>query len=105
MADDAPTAPAAAETETIVVHPGDVIQVIDQKHATAGCLLIVEGCYGWGVGGTMHWIADGRAWESYHRLKVGQFAVVGAASIVKPEILAARRDSIGTAELVRMEGP
>lgn len=102
MAEQAP-ADVPAE-ETVVVHPGDVVQIIDPKHPGVGCLLIVEGCHGWGIGATMHWTDKGRMWESYHRLKPGQFAVCGAAAVVKPDVLSARRDSIGTAALVRSEG-
>jgi len=97
------TAPATEE-ETLTVHPGDVVQITDQKNKAFGCLLIVEACHGWGVGATMHWTDGTRLWESYHRLKPDQFAVVGAAAVVKPDVLAARRDSLGMQELVRQEG-
>lgn len=103
MAEQTPAA-TAAEEETVTVHPGDIVQITDGKHAGVGCLLIVEGCYGWGIGCTMRWSDKDRVWESYHRLKPSQFAVCGAASVVKPDVLAARRDSIGTERLVRSEG-
>lgn len=104
MPEDTPATEPATEEETLTVHPGDVVQITDQKHAAFGCLLIVEQCHSWGLGATMHWADKTRLWESYHRLKPGQFALVGAAAIVKPDVLAARRDSLGTQELVRSEG-
>lgn len=104
MADTEP-APASEESETLVVHPGDVIQITDQKHVGVGCFLLVEGCYKWGIGATLHWLNSNQsgAMQSYHRLRPGQFAVVGAAAILTPDLLAARRDSVETARLVAQE--
>lgn len=96
-----PAAPAAEDTVT--VHPGDILQITDSKHPGLGCVLIAEGCHKWGVGATLRWFAGERTMEAYIRLKPGQFSVTGAAAVLSPETLAARRASIETARLVAEE--
>ncbi len=91
-----------ATEETVIVHPGDIIQGTIQgpQH---GHLFLVTECQRWGVGGVARWHQDGDDHEHYHRFKPGTFAVVGAAAILPPELAGARRDSIKTQQLVERE--
>jgi hypothetical protein len=91
-------APAADEGTTIVVHPGDVVQVTPEGHQLRGAFAIVEECHGWGLGVQLVAIVGGVPSKSYERLKPGQFAVIGPATLISPEIAGARRDSIRHAE-------
>lgn len=99
-------AAAAAEAEsTMVVHPGDVVQVIAEGHQLRGAFAIVETCHGWGIGVQIVAVVGGVPSKSYERLKPGQFAVVGPAVLITPEIASARRDSIRhDEELARERG-
>lgn len=78
------------QTETLVVHPGDVIQDRD------GLLYLVTECHGWGVGAILRWRDGEDVREHYFRFKPGSFALAGAGAILPPHVAAARRDSIAT---------
>lgn len=84
-----------ATDETIIVHPGDILQGTEQgpQH---GHLFLVTETHRWGAGAVARWHHDGDDHEVYHRFKPGTFAVVGAAHILPPEVAAARRDSLAT---------
>jgi hypothetical protein len=86
-----------------IVHPGDIIQGTQQGPAHGHLFLVTE-THRWGVGALARWYEGGGDHETYYRLKPGQFAVVGAAAILPPEVAAARRDSIANAREVAREG-
>ena len=91
-----------ATEDTIIVHPGDIIQGTAQgpQH---GHLFLVTEPRATHVGALARWHQDGDDHEHYHRFKPGTFAVVGEAAIMPPELLAARRDSIRTQREVERE--
>lgn len=80
-----------ATEETIIVHPGDIIQ------DSTGQLMLVTQTKPWGVGAVQRWHDGIEMQERYHRLKPGQFVVCGAAHLLPEEIAQARRDSLRTA--------
>jgi hypothetical protein len=92
-------APAAPEPSQ--VHPGDIAQVIDQAHPAFPAILLV-----WEVRGAhVEARIQGSRTEDTPpvRMKPGQFAVVGAAALLPPDLLKDRQASIATAELVARE--
>ncbi len=91
-----------ATEETLIVHPGDIIQAT-QPGPQHGHFLLVTETHRWGVGAVARWHDDGDDREVYHRLKPGTFAVVGAAYILPPEVAAARKDSLATQRAVEKE--
>ena len=91
-------AAAAKEETTIVVHPGDVVQITQADHRYRAALGIVQECHGWGVGVNLIAISNGRPVEAYERLRPGQFVVIGSAFLMPPEVAAARKASIEHAE-------
>lgn len=100
MADEIPP-PAPAVPEPVQPHPGDIIQVTDQGHAAFPAILLVHEVRAAHVEGR---IQAGRLEETPPiRMKPGQFAVVGAAALLPPDLLKARQASIATAELVARE--
>lgn len=100
MADEIPP-PAPAAPEVVQCHPGDIAQVTDQAHAAFPAILLVHEVRGAHVEAR----AQGSRLEEAPpvRMKPGQFAVVGAAALLPPELLKARQASIATAELVARE--
>lgn len=87
------------EAVTIVVHPGDVVQVVLADHRFHGALGIVRECHGWGLGVDLVAIdPQGRPATAYERLRPGQFAVIGPAALMAGEVAQARKESIETAE-------
>lgn len=100
MPDELPP-PAPATPEPVQPHPGDIVQVTDQGHASFPAILLV-----WEVRGAH---VEGRIQSSRDqehppvRMKPGQFAIVGAAALLVPDLLKARQASIATAELVARE--
>lgn len=86
-----------ATDETVIVHPGDIIQDAD------GMLLLVASTHRWGVGAVLRCRHDGEDREHYYRMKPGQFVVVGAAHMLPEEVAQARRDSLATARTVAKE--
>lgn len=96
-----------ATEETIVVHPGDIIQAT-QPGPLHGHFLLVTEVHARHIGAIMRWpeTTTVLGQEAYHRLKPGAFAIAGVAPIMPPEILAARRDSVATArDLARVADP
>lgn len=91
-----------ATDETLIVHPGDIIQGT-QQGPQHGHLFLVTEPRTRHVGAVARWHADGADQETYHRFQPGTFAVVGAAAILPPEVAAARRDSIATQRLLDAE--
>lgn len=105
------------ETATIIVHPGDVVQITDNRHQLLGCVAICYQVYSWGIHANLR--IPGRMGDTpgtvivmpgrdstvdiTERLKPGQFMVVGTAVLLPPDVIAARRDSIETARLVAEE--
>lgn len=92
-----------ATDNTLIAHPGDIIQGTQQGPSHGHLFLITE-THRWGVGAVARWFADGADQETYHRFKPGTFAICGAAAILPPEVAAARRDSIATARTLAREG-
>ena len=74
-------------TETTTVHPGDIVQ--DAR----GLIFLVSETHRWGVGALL----KTETGDSYHRLKPGQFVVVGQAHTMNPDIAGRRRDSLAAA--------
>lgn len=74
-------------TETTIVHPGDIVQ--DAR----GLIFLVSETHRWGVGALLR----AETGDSYHRLKPGQFAVVGQAHTLPVEIAQRRRSSLAAA--------
>lgn len=96
----------AAASEPPIVHPGDVVQVIDAAHPWHGIVAITDATHSWGIHISLLFpdtARAGRVIEGVERLKPGQFAVIGAAPLLKPAVLAARRDSLETARVVAEE--
>lgn len=92
-----------ATEETVIAHPGDIIQGT-QQGPTHGHLFLITETHRWGVGAVARWHDDATDHETYNRFKPGTFAVCGAAAILPPEVAAARRDSIATARALAREG-
>lgn len=92
----------ATEEQTLVVHPGDIIQGTSQD-ARGGHFFLVTQCKAWGVGAVHRWHNQGSDFEDYYRFRPTEFVVVGAAHLLPPEIAQARRDSLATAALVAKE--
>lgn len=92
------------EAPAIVVvqpHPGDIVQVTDQAHQDFPAILLVHEVRAAHVEGR---IQRARGAETPPvRMKPGQFAIVGAAYLLTPDLLKAREASIATAELVARE--
>lgn len=78
----------ATEPETIVVHPGDIIQ------DSTGQIMLVTQTKSWGIGAVQRWHDGIEMQERYHRLKPGQFVVCGHAHLLPEAISQARRDSL-----------
>lgn len=93
-----------ATEETVIVHPGDIIQAT-QQGPIHGHLLFVSETHRWGVGAVLRWpdpdLQEDR--EVYHRMKPDTFVKVGTAAIMPPDVAAARRDSIATQRAVQRE--
>lgn len=87
----------------IAVHPGDLVQIIDKADARFGAILLVQEARRWGVGGIMQALQGQQLVESYQRVKPAQFAVVGAAAVMSPEVAGARADSLKTAQAAAQE--
>jgi hypothetical protein len=87
-----------ATDETLIVHPGDILQ------DTSGQFFLAASTHSWGVGAVQRWTDGGEVRETYHRLKPGQFVVVGSAHTLPEEVAQARRDSIATARALAREG-
>jgi hypothetical protein len=102
-----PTAavPPEATDERAAIHPGDVVQVTEQGHALYGSFGLVRELHGWGLGVDFLAVTEtaGRVGITYQRLKRSELAAIGAALIMPPDILSARRDSIETARLIEQE--
>lgn len=82
-------------------HPGDIVQVTDQAHASFPAILLVWEVRAAHVEGR---IQGSRTEEPPPvRMKPGQFVIVGAAYLLPPDLLKARQASIATAELVARE--
>jgi hypothetical protein len=96
-----PTQLTPATPEVVAPHPGDIIQVTDQTHAAFPAILLVHEVRAAHVEGR----AQGSRTEETPpvRLKPGQFAIVGAAFLLPPDLLKARQASVATAELVASE--
>lgn len=89
----------ATEPETIVVHPGDIIQ------DSTGQIMLITQTKKWGVGAVQRWHDGIEMQERYHRLKPGSFVVCGAAHLLPEEISQARRDSLKlAAEIAKEQG-
>lgn len=87
-----------ATDETLIVHPGDIIQDAD------GLLYLASETHRWGVGAVLRWrLPDGEVRETYHRMKPGQFVVCGEAHFMPEAVRQARRDSITNARAVAKE--
>lgn len=87
----------ATEPESIVVHPGDIVQ------DNTGQIMLVTQTKKWGVGAVQRWHDGIEMQERYHRLKPGQFVVCGAAHLLPEEISQARRDSLKLAAEIAKE--
>jgi hypothetical protein len=87
-----------ATDEILIVHPGDILQ------DTSGQFFLAASTHSWGVGAVQRWTDGGEVRETYHRLKPGQFVVVGSAHTLPEEVAQARRDSIATARALAREG-
>lgn len=88
--------------QTLVVHPGDIIQGTTPDSRNGHFFLVTQ-CKAWGVGAIQRWHQDGDDKEAYHRFRPAEFVVVGAAHLLPPELAQARRDSIATARTVERE--
>lgn len=86
-----------ATEETITVHPGDILQDAD------GLFYLASETHSWGVGAVMRWRDGDEVRETYHRLKPGQFVVVGAGHILPEDVRGRRRDSLTTARALAKE--
>lgn len=82
------------------VHPGDVIQVTASRHSLVGVTMIVQEVRLRGVGA--HISLDPGV-ERYVRLNNDEFAIIGPAAVLTPELLSARRASINTAAALAAE--
>jgi mannose/cellobiose epimerase-like protein (N-acyl-D-glucosamine 2-epimerase family) len=95
---------AEGESSGVPVLPGDLVQVTAQGHRFRGGLGVVSEVRRRGVGAVLQALdADGRLVEAYERLRPDQFAVVGRAVLVTPEIQRAREDAERTAAAVARE--
>lgn len=83
--------PAAARTPAL---PGDIIQVIDPASPLCDGFLLVEQSYAWGVGATLRWHDGTAKMESYHRVGVNAFRVVGTAAIFPQHVAESRRAAL-----------
>lgn len=89
----------ATESETVTVHPGDIIQ------DSAGQLMLVTQTKPRFVGAVQRWHDGIEMQERYHRLRPGSFVVCGAAHLLPEEIAQARRDSLKlAAEIAKEQG-
>lgn len=92
-----------ATEETLIVHPGDIIQAT-QQGPIHGHLFLVSETHRWGVGAVMRWTDDGEDRETYHRFTdPAAFVVVGTAHLLPPDVAARRRDSVATQRTVERE--
>jgi hypothetical protein len=92
-----------ATDDTLIVHPGDIIQGTAQG-PTHGHLFLITETHSWGVGAVARWHERGTDRETYNRFKPGTFAVCGAAAILPPDVVAARRDSVAAAREAALAG-
>lgn len=93
--------PVPATPEPPQPHPGDIVQVTDQAHAAFPAILLVHEVRAAHIEAR---VQAGRLEEMPPlRMKPGQFAIVGAAALLPPDLLKARQASIATAELVARE--
>jgi hypothetical protein len=83
---------------TIVVHPGDVVQVTDPQHRFRRSFGTVRECHAWGIGVDLTAIVVGKVSDNYERFKPGQFAVIGQAVLMSPDVQRARKESLQLAE-------
>lgn len=102
MADDT-LPPPDDEPVTIVVYPGDVIQITKVDHRLCRSFGYVEATYGWGIGVNIIAVVDGEPRETYERLKPGQFHVCGAAALIPGEVYKARVAALETSRVVAKE--
>lgn len=91
-----------ATEETLIVHPGDIIQST-RDDWSKGRLFLVEETHRWGVGAVHCYSHAGEEFSVYVRYKPSDFAVVGAAVLLPPEVAQRRRDSLATQRIIAKE--
>lgn len=100
-----PDAPAPAET--LVVHPGDVIQITDQADKWFRAILVVDEVKGWGVQAFAIIPHNDRpAEDAYYRVQHGKFAVIsgpGGVEVATRPLFDARAASLETAAQLAAE--
>ncbi len=85
-------------TDKPTSHPGDLIQITDEKHPTFPAVMVVLEARAWGVA-TVPPLAAGVA-SRESRLKPEQFVTVGALHLMPNDLATAREASIETAALL-----
>lgn len=84
--------------------PGDVIQITGTTHPLRGALAITREVGRRHVGVDVGAItSDGGVAMAYQRLRHTDFAIVGAAALLSPEVQKARVDAVETARIVAKE--
>lgn len=99
-------APAEIPAPPPVLHPGDIVQVIDQEDRWFPALVVVDEVKAWGVQGFAFMPRnDGPPVPQVsYRLQHGKFERVGRAVVMSAEMAKARDASLATADLVARDG-
>lgn len=91
--------------EPVQALPGDLVQITAPGHQFRAAIAMVREVHRWGIGVAIPAIVDGKTAEAYERLKAprgnkpGEFAIVGSAVLMPPEVYKARAEAIETARL------
>lgn len=85
--------------------PGDLVQITAPGHTFCAAIAMVREVHKWGIGVAIPAVIDGKTAEAYERLKAprgnkpGEFAIVGTAVLMPPDVYKARADAIETARV------
>jgi hypothetical protein len=92
-------------SEQPTLHPGDIVQITDQKNRWFPSLIVVEEVRAWGVQGFafMPSPKGPPSGKAYYRLKTGEFEKVGALVMIPEDIAKAREASLETAAQLAAE--
>ncbi len=87
-----------------VIHPADLVQIIDAQHKWFPTVVVVSEVKSWGVQGFCFWPSNTEPpKKGYIRLQTGQFEYCGVCRIIEKDLDRARRDSIASHEALAAE--
>ena len=88
----------ATEQQQQAPHPGDLIQITDAASPAHSHIALVQEVRRWGVGAVIRYpVAGDQVAEIYYRLAREQFIIIGAAPLLPPDLIEARKQSLASA--------